>query len=231
MRRKCCAVDLGKRWPHANISITVTDKQQIDQHSQEEAAKFLQADFNQCFQQLRHYDSQLLDILKFQFGSYTFIVGTALGLYQFGLKEQASLTLPAVGVLVVGLIFGVLMYSLAIRHRVYFVLVARYINEQRGFFLKQKPLGFENKTRMYTNPAQPPYFNWRSSQAWYLYFVAILNSALLGVLIFLLVGGSDAWWVLGVAGLLSFIAQVWSAVRYLTSREPLSASVAVFERE
>ncbi len=169
--------------------------------------------------------------MKFQFGSYTFLIGTALGLYQFGLKEHVDLTITAIGILVVGIIFGTLMYSLAIRHRVYFVLVARYINEQRGFFLKQKPLGFENKTRMYTNPAYPPYFNWRSSQSWYLYLIALLNSVLLGVLVFLVVGPQDTRWVVGGTALLSFVAQLWSAVRYLASREPLSASAAVFDRE
>ena len=209
----------------------MSELKQGTSHRQEEAIKFLQADFNQCFQQLRHYDSQLLDIIKFQFGSYTFLIGTALGLYQFGLKEQADMTATAIGILVVGVIFGTLMYSLAIRHRVYFVLVARYINEQREFFLKQKPLGFENKTRMYTNPAHPPYFNWRSSQSWYLYLVAILNSVLLGVLTFLITRQPDIWWVVGGVALLSFGAQLWSAVRYLASREPLSASAAVFGKE
>ena len=48
-----------------------------------EALKFLERDFNQCFQQMRHYDSQIFDILKFMFTAYTVLIGVALGLYQF----------------------------------------------------------------------------------------------------------------------------------------------------
>lgn len=100
-----------------------------------EALKFLERDFNQCFQQKRYYDAQIFDILKFLFTAYSAIIGIALGLYQFYLKEGKDLSLPAVAVLAVGLILGLFMFALAVRNRVYFVHVARYINEQRNFFL------------------------------------------------------------------------------------------------
>lgn len=51
---------------------------------EKEAVKFLERDFNQCFQQMRHYDSQIFDILKFMFTGYTALIGVALGLYKFG---------------------------------------------------------------------------------------------------------------------------------------------------
>mgnify|MGYP001603832446 CR=1 FL=1 len=34
---------------------------------EKEALKFLERDFNQSFQQMRHYDAQIFDILKFMF--------------------------------------------------------------------------------------------------------------------------------------------------------------------
>ena len=34
---------------------------------EKESLKFLERDFNQCFMQMRHYDSQIFDILKFMF--------------------------------------------------------------------------------------------------------------------------------------------------------------------
>jgi len=196
---------------------------------EKEALKFLDRDFNQSFQQMRHYDAQIFDILKFTFAAYSALIGAALGLYQFGLKESKDLSLPAIAALSVGLILGLFMFALTIRNRVYFIQVARYINEQRGFFLKIKPMGFENLTRMYTNPKQPPYFNWRSSHSWLVYIVSGLNSSLLGCLVFIL---SSSWWKPAVVwSLILFVLQLLIAVAYLVSRENKSASRAVFGRE
>lgn len=193
---------------------------------EKEAVKFLERDFNQCFQQMRHYDAQILDILKFMFTAYSALIAVALGLYQFGLKEGNDLSLPAIAALGVGLILGLFMFALVIRNRVYFVQVTRYVNEHRGFFLKNRPVGFENKSKMYTNYEQPPFFNWRSSQSWLCYIVAVLNSILFGILVY--IACPDAWTaVISGSSLLCGI-QLVIAVRYLKSRENKSASEAVF---
>jgi hypothetical protein len=139
---------------------------------EKEAIRFLERDFEQCFKQMRHYDVQIFEILKFMFTAYSALIGVSIGLYQFSLKENHDLYWAAIAALSVGLILGIFLFAVAIRNRVYFVLVTRYINEYRDFFLKINPLGFENKTKMYTNYTQPPYFNWRSSQAWLSYIVA-----------------------------------------------------------
>jgi hypothetical protein len=193
---------------------------------EKEALKFLERDFNQSFQQMRHYDLQIFDILKFMFTAYSALIGVALGLYQFGLKENKDLSLPAIAALAVGLVIGLFMFALTIRNRVYFVQVVRYINEQRGFFLKYKPMGFENLSKMYTNHRQPPYFNWRSSHSWLCYIIAALNSALLGTLLYILypctlnpvIGGSPVL----------FLLQLVIIIGYLKSSENKSASKAVF---
>lgn len=99
-----------------------------------QALNFLQRDFDQCFQQLRHYDTQIFNILKFTFTAYTVLIGAALGLYQFGLKEQVDITSPVTAVLIVGTLLGLFMFVLVIRNRVYFVKIARYLNEQRGLY-------------------------------------------------------------------------------------------------
>jgi hypothetical protein len=157
------------------------------------------------------------------------LIGVTLGLYQFGLKEGRDLTLPAVAVLFVGLMLGLFMFSLVIRDRVYFVQVARYINEQRKLFFQSQPMGFDNKSLMYTDPTQPPYFNWRSSQAWIAYILSFLNSILLGILLFILfVSKCYSWWTVVIGCSALFIIQLAIAVAYLKSRENKSASKAVF---
>lgn len=45
------------------------------------ARNFLENDFNQCFEQVRHYDTQIVDIFKFLATFYTTVAGIAIGLY------------------------------------------------------------------------------------------------------------------------------------------------------
>jgi hypothetical protein len=192
--------------------------------AQKEALKFLERDFNQCFNQLRHYDGQIFELCKFAFVGYTTLIGAALGLYEFGLKEQKDFTLAIAAILTVGFLLGVFLFALNIRNRVYFVQVARYINEQRELFFALKPLGFANRSRMYTDPAQPPFFNWKSSQAWHSYIIAALNAVLCGVLLYVLISPATG---VGVgAGL--FLVQVLISVSYLQRREKKTAEEAVF---
>jgi hypothetical protein len=218
----------GFREACGGYHMTTAAKRNISDE-EKEALKFLERDYNQCFQQMRHYDSQIFDILKFMFTAYTALIGVALGLYQFGTKESKDLSAPAIAALVVGLMLGLFMFALTVRSRVYFVQVVRYINEQRGFFFQFKPMGFEDKIKMYTNHTQPPYFNWRSSHSWLCYIISTLNSILLGVLLYILYPCS---WRIVIAGSLPlFIVQLAIAIAYLRSRESKSASRAVFGKE
>lgn len=198
---------------------------------QQDAVQFLQADFNQVFEQMRHYDTQLFETIKFQFASYTAIIGAALALYQFGLKEQRDFTLPAIAILAAGLIFGLLLYALTVRHRIYFVHAVRYVNEHRELFLRFKPLGFENKSRMYTNPSQPPFFNKFSTHSWHLYIGALFNSALFAMILFLAPFSHSHPVITSLLSTGLFVLQVWVAVKYLSSREGKSASASVFGKE
>lgn len=142
------------------------------------------------------------------------------------------MALPALAVLSVGLLLGLFMFTLLIRNRVYFVQVARYVNEQRGLFLSYKPLGFENAAKMYTDYFQPSYFNWRSSQAWFMYLIAFLNSTLLGVLLYItFVSNIYKWKIVVISSLTLFIVQLVIAIWYLISRENKSTSNAVFGKE
>jgi hypothetical protein len=196
-----------------------------------EALKFLDRDFNQCFQQLRHYDGQILEVCKFAFIGYTTLIGAALGLYQFGLKEGKTLSAPIYGIVSTGLVLGMFFFALAIRNRVYFVQIARYLNEQRQLFFRMQPLGFQNRSQMYTDPSQPPFFNWRSSQAWYSYIIAALNAVLLAILLFTsLPQGSRVTWVSVGSGFF-FAAQLAVGTAYLKRREGKLAEEAVFGKK
>ena len=192
--------------------------------SDEAGEKFLERDFVQCFTQMRHYDQQILDIVKFTFTTYTAILGVAVALYQFSKKEQVNLIPATTAIEFVGFVFGVVMMLFVVRNRVYFVFVARSINEHRRLFLRGKPLGFENTAGLYTSPAHPDFFNWGSSQSVLLYALSLLNSIMLGAICFPYMRIRYSL-CLGVA---SLVAHVAPTVVYLKTRDRKTADKAVF---
>ena len=167
-----------------------------------QAAAFLERDFNQCFTQMRRYEELIWDICKFTFTGYTAILGVAIGLYRFSIESKTDLTPSAVAVLAVGFLIGLCMFFLIVRNRVYFVHVTRYVNEHRAHFLRGNPLGFQNRSGMYTDITQPPYFRWNSSQMIVAYVVAFLNSILVAALIYILGPPSTATLAVSMASLL-----------------------------
>ena len=195
----------------------------------EEGANFLARDFNQCFIQLRHYDSQMWAVCRFALTAYVAIVGAAVGVYQYSLDRGIDLSPLVISVLTVGIVLGIMMYSLIIRNRVYFVVICRYINEHRALFLDAEPLGFANSSGMYVDSGQPTYFDWRSWQSFLAYITALLNSALVALLmVFMLDSHPCRWQLAGALGLFVWFCQVWLGVTYLKSREKMSGSAAVF---
>jgi hypothetical protein len=207
------------RWP------TQRGHAMSEPNEQEDAAKkFLELDFVQCFTQMRHYEAQNLDLLKFTFIAYVALIGVAVGLYQFSKKENIDLIPVSTAILSIGLLFGVFMLSLIVRNRVYFVVVARYVNEHRRHFLKSKPLGFENRAKMYVSTDRPHFFNWRSGQSFQFYLLALLNSTVGTGILFPYI----PLWCDVIVFVLALAAQLTAAILYLKSREPLSADAAVF---
>jgi hypothetical protein len=195
--------------------------------SEKEALKFLERDFNQAYQQLRHYDGQMFDLFKSAFLGYTTVIGLSLGLYQISLKEKSVVVEPVLAILSVGLLFGFFTLGLATRNRVYFVQMARFLNEQRALFYKIRPLGFQNRSGMYTNPKRPAFFNWRSSQAWYSYLISCLNGAMFGLILDIVCNSVLPFWI-GCYSFGVFALQLVISVTYLTSRERKDGHEAVF---
>jgi hypothetical protein len=179
--------------------------------------QFLYHDFDQCFEQMRYYDNQIISIFKFVFVTYTFLTGIVTSLYQFFAAKALDLYLPAILTLSVGLVLGVFIFAVILRNRIYFVRTARYVNEIRELFLMHKPLGFENHTQMYTRYDEPRYFNWLSSQSWLIYIVAFLNSMVLFVIG--LFAGAYPVAIYTFMALFFFAIQIASAVVALKARE------------
>jgi len=160
----------------------------IFSEAEKAGVEFVRADFSECFQQMRHYEEQLINICKFAFFAYSSITATALGLYKFGIEKEVDLRGLASIIVLIGLIIGLFLFWIIVRNRVYFVRVTHYINEIRGTFLECKPMGFENKSQMYTDWKQPAFYNRYSSQLLFCYMVAFLNAILLGAFLYMYMG-------------------------------------------
>ncbi len=142
----------------------------------------LVADFNQCFEQMRHYDESFRRTLEFSFGLLASVIaGTAALLGQYG---ATVLTTELVGVLLLVSSFAsLLLVVLMARNRVYFAVVARFVNEVRGLYLGRSPGGFANDSRMYCDHRFPRIFDPGSTQAIQLYFLSVCNAFLFGAAI------------------------------------------------
>lgn len=195
-----------------------------------EAARFLERDFNESFNEKRRYEDAAWDVCKFAFSVHSTLIGASLAAYQVSLEKKIDLLPAARALLAIGLLIGLFFLFLLVRNRVYFVVVTRYINEHRKFFLSLKPAGFENRSGFFADETEPPYFSWRSTQTWATYVVAVLNAAVASALTFVLFTRQPTFvFVLVFAVIL--IAQVELVRRYLRSRERTKgASAAVFGR-
>lgn len=189
------------------------------------AIDFLSQDFNQCFQQMRHYDAQIIDTFKFLFTMYSALIGISLTLYQIGIQMKLQLEIPGIALLSIGFILGTFMLIIVVRNRAYFVQVTRYINEQRDLFLSFKPAGFENRAGMYTNACLPAYFDWRSSHLFYVYIISVFNAIMTGALAYML--GRGMWTIFGTVIGISF-TEILVCSFYLRTRENKKAESAIF---
>ena len=198
----------------------------------EDMVKLLEADFNQCFQQMRHYDCMMYEVIKFMASAYIALIGAGIGVYEFGVTKGQDYTLVVLVTFSIAFLLGLFMYMSLIRNRVYYVHVTRYVNEIRKLILDKKPLGFENKSKMYTNYQQPPFFNWRSSQAYIMYVSSTINSCLFGTIFYILFCNSVHKWCCAISSTsILIILQLTIGIVYLITRNNKSASQSVFGKE
>lgn len=210
--------------PNIDFSLYLMTSKKITRpvgDSDQRMVDFLLADFNQSYEQMRHYDGQILEIIKFIFGTYTTLVGTGFALYQFSVIQKMDFHFAASVALIIGVVIGLLLFFFVLRNRVYFVCVTRYVNEQRSLFLRTKPLGFENISKMHADPTKPSFYNFLSSQILTSYIIAALNALLFSALLYINTTTLSLLWI-GVQGLLAFLLQILLGVLYLITKESKS---------
>lgn len=202
-----------------------------DQAKIKHAENFLNVDFSQSFDQLRHYDSMIWDITKFTFIQILGSITAIWAIYAFAQEPDSITSWIAINYMflipsIFGMsyIFSVLASFLISRNRVYFAKVARYLNEHRNFSISQKPLGFENKTKFYTSDRFPTAFDIWSNHLVSLYIIQLLGAIIFGAMIFciLLIWIENIYWVCflsAVSSSLSFIINLRIYIKYMKNQD------------
>jgi hypothetical protein len=195
------------------------------------------ADFQECFQQMRHYDDTFRATLSFGF-SMVLAVEAASGalVERYGFSRLVMIT---VGFLLITAALAVtLLVGLLARNRVYFAFVVRYVNEIRGLYLAESPGGILNRAGWHSDYRFPQVFNPASTQSIQVYFLLICSSFLLSIGITALLAGHavavgrrpHVGWFTGAAVLVAAVALQagWLLVYWTKKGRCKDADTAVF---
>ncbi len=126
------------------------------------------------------------------------------------------------------------------RNRVYFAVVARFVNEVRAVYMDRSPAGFSNLSRMYSDRRFPRILDLGSTQSVQLYFLSACNSLLFAGAVALLhnsfdLAGSKAlalrWFEPVLAVFVFLFCELGWVVSYWRRKERRrTANTAVFGR-
>jgi hypothetical protein len=150
----------------------------------------LDSDFEECFEQMRHYDSAFESAVQFAYTGTVTVAGASGTLLQAYGPDSLILAIVSF-ILVFSCLAGLVVVLSLARNRVYFAKVARYVNEIRGFNLHHHPARIENKAQMYTEWRFPPIFDLFSTQSLHVYLVSAFDSILFASAVVALIAWRD----------------------------------------
>lgn len=161
----------------------MSEEKTVDKLNQSNSLSFLLAEYGECFNHMRHYDSMNLSIATFTFTFYSIIATISFGIWEY-FKDSNIVHLPLfLGLfLLFNSLSGFLIILTLARNRLYFVKVARQVNSLRKKFVSISSIDYENL--LYTDPKVPVASNKSSSQVILLNFIAFVNSAFLATSIY-----------------------------------------------
>jgi len=189
--------------------------------------EFLRADFEQCHEWMRHYDSSFTSMTNFYYTGFVAILTASYVLYsRFPASVEASI--GATLLLFFGAVLSPIFLYWLIKNRIYFTKMARWVNEIRETYIRTEPLGIKNRSNIYTNHTSPHYFNPGSTHLIFLYFTALCGS-ILAALVYTSILGTAAlrmgktfvfsFWMPLLITVGVFVVYMFWIVFYLRSRE------------
>lgn len=178
---------------------------------------FLIAEYQECFSQMRHYDSNTNEILKLGFTFYAGIITLALGVYQFIYQKNPNdnISLFYISlILFLSFILGLIVIILVVSNRKYFVKVARQVNNIREYYSKEIS-DFDNKLPI--DKKLPKNYNIKSSQMIIILLLVLTNSIVLYFALYLIIKYLDScsclnFYLTSIVSILYFIIN-WIVIK------------------
>lgn len=190
-------------------------KQELNKEFNKQAIlDLLKIDFQQCFEQMRHYDRIFL---QFVAGIFSFNIGILIilfKLFQNSTKQYLFFNFEQVWliILIMALCVGIFSLIFLSRNRLYYIRVARFVNEVRSHYLNAQPLNISNKANLYIDYTSPKAFSFFSTQLILIYILSIINAFYLFILVFIITknfrisfGSSIALLIIQVLGTLTLL--------------------------
>ena len=203
------------------------------QFNKEDAAAFLISEYEQCFEHMRHYDGIEISFIKFALTGYVALGSAMFALFKY-MEGATYRDIVIGGILLSALCVGLVILTLMLRNRVYFVVVARQVNSLRNYFLNNMERDFIKYNKCYIDPYFPRAFSPFSTYTLLFTIVALLNGALGGLGSYLVITYAKAAeggvsWVIGlVIAIALVLAQLVAAFCYLRKHdrvEPTSETI------
>jgi len=171
-------------------------------------------DYNNCFEQMRYYDNQINEYIKFIITFYVAVFGTIATLFGIdGINKISIIPYIKMGLIILGLL-GTIFLLIIIKNRVYFVLMARYINCIRGDVFKD--LKILNSVSIYTDKNKPEYWDSYSSQILLAHVCILFNC--ISFCLFISYYSNELFIIFG-AGILLYAIQVIVISKYLKVKD------------
>jgi len=139
---------------------------------------WLLKEYEQMFNEKRHYDGRFFSLLSFFMAFVTICVSVVVGVNDI-IKDTSVSIFPVFFCMVgaVGFIILVNMYY----SRVNYVKVCRQINSIRQFCLVNQIPSFERENKMYLNPEFPHFYMLNSMHLIVMHFLVLINSFFIGL--------------------------------------------------
>ena len=192
--------------------------------NKEKSVDFLLKEYSEAYTHMRHYDNISISFIKFLFTFDLAVLSAVVTIYNYFDDKQIILIKPIGYLLIISFLIGLLLLSLAVRNRAYFVPVTRQVNRIRKYFKENMEIKFDFGD-MYINPAYPKYFNVFSTYSLTFYLMSLLNSVIISL------GFSCLFYKSLFLNfrvfIIALLLQIASVILYLSNKEKKSADEAI----
>lgn len=201
--------------------------------SQQESVDFLITEYEQCFEQMRHYDTTQNALLTFALTGYISIFAATYAIYQYSTDNPIKYTFLTL-IFLLSSLAGITILIAFTRNRIYYTAVAKQVNRIRSYFLDNSELDYIKYNNCYTSYNKPKNFHWLSTYSMYIIVISLLNASLCGCGItifnrFTFKRSFNISLIQGIVlGLILLILELIFSIRYLNSIDNRKADQAVW---